>query len=99
MEVTEVLRHGIITEKSVTLQEQRNQYTFKVAPEATKIDVRRAVEQLFNVKVLKVNIINVPGKKRILRRRGAPPRIIRGRRWKKAIVTLQPGQTIEALKA
>jgi large subunit ribosomal protein L23 len=99
VEITEVLRHGIITEKSVKLQEQHNQYTFKVAPEATKIDVRRAVEQLFNVKVLKVNIINVPGKKRVLRRRGALPRVIHGQRWKKAIVTIQPGQTIEALKA
>ncbi len=99
MEITEVLRHGIITEKSVRLQEKYNRYTFKVAPEATRIDVRHAVEALFNVKVVKVNIINVPGKKRMLRRKRGAPRLVESRRWKKAIVTIQEGQSIEALKA
>ena len=61
MEITEILRHGVITEKTVKLQEQ-NKYTFKVALEANKIDVRRAVETMFNVKVVSVNIIRMPGK-------------------------------------
>lgn len=98
MEITEVLRQGIITEKSVKLQEQ-NQYTFKVALRATKVDIRRAVEELFNVKVVAVNTMRMPGKTKMIRRRGAAPRPIEAREWKKAIVTLQEGQTIDALKA
>lgn len=98
MEITEVLRHGIVTEKTVHLQEQ-NKYTFKVALEANKIDVRRAVETLFKVKVLSVNIIRMPGKQRMLRRRGAAPRPLGAREWKKAIVTLAQGESIDALKA
>ncbi len=98
MEITEVLRQGIVTEKSVKLQEQ-NKYTFHVALHANKIDVRRAVESLFNVKVLSVNIIRMPGKAKMIRRRGSAPRPIAAREWKKAIVTLKEGQTIDALKA
>ena len=98
MEITEVLRHGIVTEKSVKLQEQ-NQYTFKVALEANKIDIRRAVEELFNVKVVSVNTMRMPGKTKMFRRKGVAPRPQPGREWKKAIVTLRPGYTIDALKA
>ncbi len=98
MEITEILRQGIVTEKSVKLQEQ-NKYTFKVALNANKIDVRRAVEALFNVKVVSVNIVRLPGKAKMIRRRGAAPRPVEAREWKKAIVTLLEGQTIDALKA
>ncbi len=98
MEITEVLRRGITTEKSVTLQGQ-DKYTFEVALRANKIDVRRAVEAMFNVKVVKVNMMRMPGKVRMIRRKGAPPRPKEAREWKKAIVTLREGQTIEALKA
>ena len=70
MEITEILRHGIVTEKTVKLQ-ALNKYTFKVALEANKIDVRRAVETLFKVKVISVNIMRMPGKPRMLRRRGS----------------------------
>ncbi len=98
MEITEILRQGIITERSVKLQEQ-NQYTFEVALKANKIDVRRAVETLFKVKVISVNTIRMPGKAKMMRRRGAAPRPIEPREWKKAIVTLAEGQTIDALKA
>ncbi len=98
MEITEILRQGIVTEKSVKLQ-ARNQYTFKVALEANKIDIRRAVESLFNVKVVSVNTMRMPGKPRMIRRRGSAPRPVEPREWKKAIVTLQEGQTIDALKA
>lgn len=99
MEITEILRHGIITEKSVRLGEKHNQYTFKVALNANKIDVRRAVETIFNVKVVSVNIIRLPGKAKMIRQRGAAPRPVEPREWKKAIVTLKEGQTIDALKA
>jgi large subunit ribosomal protein L23 len=98
VEITEVLRHGIVTEKTVRLQEQ-NKYTFKVALEANKIDVRRAVETLFKVKVVSVNIVRMPGKERMLRRRGSAPRPLGAREWKKAIVTLAAGDSIDALKA
>lgn len=98
MEITEVLRHGIVTEKTVGLQE-KNKYTFRVALEANKIDVRRAVEELFKVKVVSVNIMRMPGKPRVVRRKGAPPRPLGAREWKKAIVTLAPGESISALKA
>jgi large subunit ribosomal protein L23 len=98
VEITEVLRHGIVTEKTVSLQ-ARNQYTFKVALEANKIDVRRAVEHLFKVKVVAVNIMRMPGKPRVIRRKGSAPRRMEAREWKKAIVTLAPGESIDALKA
>ena len=98
MEITEVLRQGITTEKSVKLQE-RNQYTFKVALNANKIDIRRAVETLFKVDVVKVNTMRMPGKTKYIRRRGAAPRLVEPREWKKAIVTIKDGQTIDALKA
>ena len=98
MEITEILREGIITEKTVKLQEL-NKYTFRVALNANKIDVRRAVETLFNVKVVQVNMIRMPGKPKLIRRRGSAPRPVAPREWKKAIVTLQEGQTIDALKA
>jgi large subunit ribosomal protein L23 len=99
VEITEVLRQGILTEKSVALQQDQNKYTFKVALNANKIDVRRAIETLFNVKVVSVNIIRMPGKAKMIRRRGAAPRPVQAREWKKAIVTLSEGQTIDALKA
>jgi large subunit ribosomal protein L23 len=98
VEITEVLRHGIVTEKSVKLQEQ-NKYTFKVALDANKIDVRRAVETMFNVRVASVNIMRMPGKAKMFRRKGAAPRPQPAREWKKAIVTLREGYTIDALKA
>ncbi len=98
MEITEVLRQGITTEKSVKLQ-ARNQYTFKVALKANKIDIRRAVESLFNVDVVKVNVLRMPGKPKWIRRRGSAPRPVEPREWKKAIVIIKEGQTIDILKA
>ncbi|GCE10374.1 50S ribosomal protein L23 [Tengunoibacter tsumagoiensis] len=98
MEITEVLRQGIVTEKTVRLQEQ-NQYTFKVALRANKIDIRRAVETLFKVKVASVNVMRMPGKPKLIRRRGSAPRPVEAREWKKAIVTLKEGESIDALKA
>jgi large subunit ribosomal protein L23 len=100
VEITEVLRHGIVTEKSVSLQKQ-NKYTFRVALEANKIDIRRAVEAMFNVNVVSVNTMRMPGKARMMyrRRRGSAPRLKEAREWKKAVVTLREGQTIDALKA
>lgn len=98
MEITEVLRYGMTTEKTVRLQAQ-NQYTFKVALNANKIDIRRAVETIFKVRVVKVNTMRMPGKERMIRRKGSAPRPVAAREWKKAIVTLAPGESIDSLKA
>ena len=99
MEITEVLRHGMTTEKTVSLQNKYNQYTFKVALKANKIDVRRAVETIFKVRVVKVNIMRMPGKERMIRQRGSAPRPVAAREWKKAIVTLAQGESIDTLKS
>jgi large subunit ribosomal protein L23 len=98
VEITEILRKGIVTEKSVKLQ-AINKYTFEVALKANKIDVRRAVETLFKVEVLSVNIMRMQGRPKMMHRKSAAPRPIEPREWKKAIVTLKEGQTIDALKA
>ncbi len=85
----DVLRRPIITEKN-TLLVGLNKYTFEVAPDANKAQIREAVEKAFKVNVTKVNVIHVPGKmRRAGRRRGMTSS------WKKAVVTLQPGDRIE----
>jgi large subunit ribosomal protein L23 len=79
----------VVTEKA-TLNTERNQVTFKVAPDATKPQIKAAVEGLFGVRVLAVNTIVVKGKSK--RFRGRP-----GQRsdWKKAMVRLAEGQSID----
>ncbi len=85
-----IILQPVITEKSMYLKEKNNQVTFWVHPEANKIEIKKAVEELFNVKVEKVQTIRVKGKpKRIYRYEGRRP--VR----KKAIVRLAPGETIE----
>jgi large subunit ribosomal protein L23 len=85
-----IVRKVLITEKGTLLREVRNQYFFEVARDANKIDIKRAVENIFKVKVDNVRTMQVRGK---VKRQG---RWV-GRRndWKKAIVTLQPDQKIE----
>ncbi len=89
MHISEILRTPLITEKGTVLKEQ-SKYLFEVAPGANKKQVQDAVEHNFKVKVSAVNIITVPGKQK---RRGR--RILTTSPWKKAIVTLAPGQKIE----
>jgi large subunit ribosomal protein L23 len=87
-----ILRRPLLTEKSTALQEIRNQYFFEVHPKANKSEVRKAVETLFDVKVSKVNVINMPSKlRRFLGRPG------RSAPWKKAIVTLREGHGIDLM--
>ena len=91
----DVIRRPLITEKNTWLMEQ-DQYSFEVAPGANKIQIREAVEQLFNVRVKAVNTLNVKQKARsraIRRGRGRISGHESG--WKKAIVTLFPGQQID----
>ncbi|HIE04210.1 MAG TPA: 50S ribosomal protein L23 [Candidatus Latescibacteria bacterium] len=80
----------LITEKGKRLKDENNQYCFKVDRRANKIEIGKAVEELFGVHVLEVRTINVPSKpKRLGRYEGRRPG------WKKAIVTLADGETIE----
>ncbi len=88
MHPLQILRRPVITEKSTDLQDI-GRYVFEVAPSATKHDIKRAVEIAFDVKVVKVNTMNVRGKKK---RYG--PRITKPHAWKKALVTLAAGDTI-----
>ena len=77
----------VISEKSQVFATQ-GKYVFKVDPKSEKIEIGRAVEQLFNVKVKSVNVINVAGK---AKRMGRSVKMGRRPDWKKAIVTLQEG--------
>ncbi len=83
-----ILRRPVVTEKSTLLQE-KGKYVFEVDDRANKIQVRRAVEDAFDVKVTGVNIMRVRGKSK----RFGPRESVR-RSWKKAIVTLAQGETI-----
>ncbi len=89
MHYTEVLRRPIVTEKSTALQEQ-GKYTFEVHLHATKHEVKEAVEKVFNVKVMQVNTLRIPGKIKVVGRR----RIQRPAK-KKAIVALKSGDKIQ----
>jgi len=85
----EVLRRPVITEKNTMLQAQ-GKYAFEIAREANKPQIKQAVEKAFKVKVLAVNVMTVPGKTRRVGRRQ-----VLTQSWKKAIVTLKPGDKIE----
>ena len=95
MDFQDVLRRPLITEKNTRLMEL-NQYTFEVARDANKIQIKDAVERTFGVDVVAVNVMNVRGKeRRRASRRGRPGQTGQTAAWKKAIVTLRPGQTID----
>lgn len=85
----QVLKSPIDTEKSNLQKELLNQVSFSVATDANRVQIKRAVEEIFDVKVKSVNTINVKGK---VKQRGR----ITGKRkdWKKAHVTLMPGHRI-----
>ena len=90
--IQDVIVRPLITERSTELKEM-NKYSFEVSPEATKKEIKNAVETIFKkekVEVTKVNTTNVPAK---VRRFGRS--MSKSYRWKKAIVTLKPGQKIE----
>ena len=89
MNAWDVLKRPLITEKGTDRQAQLNQYTFEVAPDANKNQIKEAVQLAFKVNVTDVRTMNVRGKmRRVGRNRGIT------RDWKKAIVTVQQGQTI-----
>jgi large subunit ribosomal protein L23 len=86
-----ILKKPRITEKATGLQEH-NAYTFEVARDATKVEVRKAIEEVFNVKVTKVRTLRVKGKPKRLRYGW-----VRTPEFKKAIVTLAEGDTIDVM--
>ena len=88
MHLYEVLRRPLLTEKNTTLQDQ-NKYAFEVDKESNKLQIKQAVEKAFDVGVTAVNVMTVPGKRRRVGRR-----IVLTRSWKKAVVTLKPGDKI-----
>ncbi len=88
----EILKRPVLTEKSTILQDENNQYVFEVDRRANKLQVKQAVEERFGVEVVRVNIINMKAK---TRRRSRRSTAVRVGPWKKAIVTLAPGQSIE----
>jgi large subunit ribosomal protein L23 len=89
----QILLRPIMTEKSMRLKEELNTVTFEVRPDANKVEIRAAVEAVFNVKVADVRTVNYHGKtKRMGRYVGRRPD------WKKAIVTLRPGHKIELVE-
>ena len=85
-----IVKRALITEKGTVLRERRNQYTFEVARDANRIEIKQAVEKIFSVKVGEVRTMQMRGKVKRSRRDA-------GRRsdWKKAVVTLMPDQKIE----
>lgn len=92
MHYREVIRRPIITEKTTRMADEEFQYVFEVHPAANKHMVRDAVEMVWpKVDVLKVRVMNVPAK----RARRWRKTIVRKTSWKKAIVTLAPGQRLE----
>lgn len=87
-----IIRAPRVSEKTARLQEISNQYVFEVATDATKADIKIAVEKLFDVKVEAVNVLNVKGKNKAFKFR-------MGRRvdWRKAYVKLAEGQSIDVM--
>lgn len=86
----DIIKRPIVTEKTSTQKETANQVTFEVDRKANRIEIQRAIERIFNVRVDTVRTMQVRGK---FKRRG---RVLGKRRdWKKAVVTLRPGERIE----
>ena len=86
-----IIKRPIITEKSTRLMDNENKYVFRVDPRANKMEIREAVEKLFNVTVVNVTAMNVRGKARRLRFGQEGKRSD----WKKAIVQLKEGDSIQ----
>ena len=84
------LRKPVITEKSYQATGEANQYTFRIAPDATKVQVKAAIEAIFEVKVEKVQVVNMPSKEK---RRGAHTGTRSG--YRKAIIRLAEDQSLE----
>ncbi len=94
--IYDILRKPIITEKSSFQSSELNQYVFEVHRKATKAQIKEAVETLFDVNVLRVNVINVPAKRS--RRARSRRVLVRRSGFKKAIITLATGDSIDVFE-
>ena len=91
--IYEIIKRPILTEKTTIQKEEANKITFEVDRRANKIEIKQAVEKIFKVKVVDVNTMMVRGKvKRVGKFKGKRPD------WKKAVVTLKPGEQIPFLE-
>jgi large subunit ribosomal protein L23 len=90
MDTMQILLKPVITEKATMMRETSSQVAFIVHPKANKIEIRRAVEEAFKVKVVDVNVVNRRPEKRVRNRRA-----IHVPGWRKAYVKLAPGEKIE----
>lgn len=91
--IYDVLRRPLVTEKTNFMNGNLHQFVFEVSEDATKRLVKDAIETLFDVNVLRVNVINVPAKR--TRRARSRRLMVRRSGFKKAIITLAPGDTID----
>jgi large subunit ribosomal protein L23 len=91
LHIYDVLRRPVVSEKTAILTDEKNQYVFEVADNANKIQIKEAIEVIFEVEVVKVNTMVVPAK----RGRRGRNWYLRSRQWKKAVVTLAADQQIE----
>ena len=89
----DIIQTASLTEKSSLLSEKLNKYVFRVAPRANKVQIKAAIEKLFNKKVVAVNTCNYAGKKK----RERTANFGRKAHWKKAIVTLKEGEKIDLI--
>lgn len=89
----DIIRKVLLTEKGTRLSETENKFLFQVAKEANKVEIKRAVEEIFGVKVTKVNTMNRKGKVK----RERTPSKGKTADWKRAVVTLKEGDTIELI--
>lgn len=87
----DIIETASLTEKSSLLNEKQNKYVFRVRPRANKVQIKQAIEKLFQKKVVDVNTCNYAGKKKRERRADFG----RKSHWKKAIVTLKEGEKID----
>jgi len=87
----DIIQTASLTEKSSVLSEKHNKYVFRVRPSANKIQIKQAIERMFQKKVIDVNTCNYAGKKKRERRADYG----RKAHWKKAIVTLKEGEKID----
>jgi large subunit ribosomal protein L23 len=92
----EVIIRPIDTEKTRYRASELRQYTFEVSRRANKIDVKRAVEEVFGAEVVSVNMMNMPSKGS--KRYGRGRRVVRRSPWKKAVVTVAEGQKLEVFE-
>jgi len=92
--IQKILKFALVTEKGTKLKEKENKFFFAVDKKATKLEIKKAVEDKFKVKVKKVSTMNMWGKTKRMGR-------FEGKRanWKKAVVQLSPGDTIELFEA